>query len=216
MPVMKPIIAIICLTVSTFGTQTQSNKSITDRFKRPPSLKKTEKTEAAASPSAVRKRYDSARNVTYVSIDIPLSDQNAEKLASVEDAASTPGMSLTFQLIYKGDATTDLTAAYLILNAISVKKNRSEELSSIKQLEIEAEGYQYSYERIDYKTDARESNTDSPNALSPKKEILVFRLLLDDLPQIANSNKVEVTLGKQKFVIKSMQLLDLRSKLVAS
>lgn len=174
-----------------------------------PTLKKPEK--PAATPSAVRKRYDAGRNLTYVSIDTPLVLGSLPSPVA-PGAASSPPLKVVFQLVFRGSSTTDLGAGYLIIDSIA-SADQTKNLAEVRQVEIESEGYRFSYERVDYKIEQVPAGGPSPGAIATKKETLVFRLSTGDLPQIANANSIEIHLGKEVLTVNSVGLIDLRHAL---
>src|SRR5213082_2838098 len=80
-----------------------------------PSLKKVERTEAP--PARPRKYYDREHNATYLNVDIPLLSRNAAKVLAGAASSPTRDVALTFQLVYKGATTADLSAVYLIIES---------------------------------------------------------------------------------------------------
>lgn len=175
-----------------------------------PSMK--EPARPVLPPARMRKWYDRARNVTYVNVDIPLRTPAAPK-GAVEQAAPTGELTLVFQLIFKGAATAELATAYLLVQA-TAGRQESARLSAVEQIELDAEGYQYSYARVDYQTELIEA-TGKQGPLPLKREAVAFQLLPEDLPQIANGNSLKLKLGAERFTVKSPQLAELRSALVA-
>src|SRR2546423_15673127 len=101
-----------CVVVALSGGRVGAGQTGPDKRPVSPSLKKVEKTEAP--PARPSKRYDSARNVTYVNVDIPLLSRSAEKVASGAGASPARELTLVFQLIFKGAHTADLASAYLL------------------------------------------------------------------------------------------------------
>jgi len=173
-----------------------------------PSLKKVERTEAP--PARPRKLYDRAHNATYLNVDIPLLSRNAEKIMNGAAVSPARELALTFQLVYKGATTADLSAAYLIVESTAAPEQGAR-LSAIKEIEINADDYHYSYERVDYKTERVEI---SPTKPAEQRESVVFKLVPDDLSQLANANSLKLKFGAEQYTIKSPQLSGLRSALV--
>ena len=154
-----------------------------DRVKPPPpSLKKVEKAEH--QPTPVNKRYDRTRNATFVNVTVPSSTRSGNEQAGGDGRASAWGVDLVFQLVYRGTSTTDLAVTYLMVEPIA-GGDQYEKLRDVKLVEINAEGYQYRYERIDSKTDQPESTGDTQSTHLPGKAIIAFKLPPDDLSRMA-------------------------------
>jgi hypothetical protein len=206
-----------------------------------PSLKKPPQPVLPAARQ--RKYYDSARNVTYVNVDITLTGHRAgsvnttganangagakdaktkgKKDASKKDAGATAdgapaadvrGVALVFQLIYKGATTTDLSAAYLFVQA-TAPPDEPARLSAVKRLDMDADGYLFGYDRVDYRTETFE--TKGAAALVLQREAAVFELSPADLPQMANAGRLAVKFGAETFTVNSVQLAELRSTLIS-
>jgi hypothetical protein len=199
------LIALIAIVITVCGhaqTPTQEQKPAV------PTMKKVEKTEAP--PARLRKRYDRAHDATYVNVDIPLLSRNAEKIMNGATASPVRELALTFQLVYKGATTADLKAAYLIVESTAAPEQGAR-LNAIKEIEINADDYHYNYERVDYKTEQVEI---SPTRPVEQRESVVFKLVTDDLPQLANANSLKLKFGTEQYTVKSPQLSELRSTLV--
>ena len=205
---LKLVLASICVCAS--ASVASSAGQLTPQEQKPaaPSLKKVERTEAP--PARPRKYYDHEHNATYLNVDIPLLSRNAAKIMG--GAASSPAreLALTFQLVYKGATTADLSAVYLIVESTAAPEQGAR-LNAIKQIEINADDYHYSYERTDYKTESVEISPTSP---AEQRESVVFKLLPDDLPQLTNANSLKLKFGAEQYTIRSPQLAALRSALV--
>lgn len=193
---------------TTFDGQTPSIK-----VKPAPSLKKEAKTETAP-PKTTTKRYDSKLDVTYAEIEIyPVISAADESEIRGEPSLSSSGVKLTYQLAYKGASTSDLSAAYLLVEAVSF--GAGDKLSGVKTIEVSADAYQYVYERTDYKTLTVRTPAAAQDSASQKIETLIFKTPPEDLPQIANAGRVKVKFGQKEIVIRSLQLRELRSALVS-
>lgn len=229
------------LTVAAMGhTQTAQGPGA-----KTPSLKKP--AQPTLPPARLRKHYDSARNITYVNVDITLDDPRAggDAAANGTDvngtgakntnpsgtnpsgarttAAGASGagagsaganggrsLALVFQLLYKGATTTDLSAAYLFVQATAPAEQPAR-LSAVKRLDIDADGYLFGYDRADYRTE----KVAAPGAGVLLREAAVFQLSPDDLPQLANAGRLAVKFGAETFTINSVQLAELRRTLVS-
>ncbi|MGB8507050.1 MAG: hypothetical protein WCD76_01470, partial [Pyrinomonadaceae bacterium] len=84
---------IVCLSVSPAPSTINSDSSSQVRVGQTtaPTLKKQEKKQAPAP--TITKRYDRARNQTYVSIVIPLLNQSEETFVGPEGEVYTAGLS---------------------------------------------------------------------------------------------------------------------------
>jgi hypothetical protein len=106
-----------------------------------------------------------------------------------------------------------LIGAYLVLESVAAA-SEADKLAAVRQLEIKADAYQYSYERVDYKAGAAQlGGAAQTNAAPLKRETLIFKLVTDDLPQLADANELKLQAGAESFTIKSRQLTDLRRTL---
>jgi len=205
---LKLVLASICLFASAPSASSAAQPAPQAQKPASPSLKKVERTEAP--PARPRKYYDREHNATYLNVDIPLLSRNAAKVLA--GAASSPvrDVALTFQLVYKGVTTADLSAVYLIIESTAAPEQGAK-LAAIKEIEINADDYQYSYERVDYKTESVEI---SPTRPAEQRESVVFKLLTDDLSQFTNANSLKLKFGTEQYTIRSPQLAALRSALV--
>jgi hypothetical protein len=177
-----------------------------------PTLKKPE--HIAALPSHEHRAYDAAHDATYVNVDIPLASHTERTVSANTLAFAGRDLLLTFQLAYRGKRTDDMIAAYLILESTCAPDEACDRLRDARRLELHADGYEYTYERADYKTGTVEqTGAVQKNAPALKREIAIFRLEIEDLTQIAPANRVELKLGAQEFTLKSPQLTDLRRTL---
>ncbi len=161
-------------------------------------------------PARARKWYDRARNVTYLNVDIGLQSQGASSPPAT--GATVRDITLVFQLIYKGATTDDLSAANLLLQA-TAGRQESARLSAVAQLDLDADGYQYTYARADYQTELIEATDGARAPLQLRREILSFQVPPDDLPQLANGNSLKLKFGTERFTVKSPQLTELRRTL---
>ncbi len=182
-----------------------------EQRKQAPSLKQPEK--SVVPPAMLRKRYDRALNVTYVNVDITLLRQGENKGADSQ-AAPAREVTLTFQLVYKGAATADLATVYLFVQSLTGRQ-ASDRLNAVQQIELDAEGYQYSYARVKYQTELVEATGGTQGTLPLKREIIVFKLSPDDLPALTNANSLKIKLGAEQFIVRSPQLTELRRTLVS-
>jgi hypothetical protein len=212
---MRLTLVLMCL-LGAGAAQGQGTKT--------PSLKRPEQPTLPAA--RLRKYYDSARNVTYVNVDITLDAPRAAGSATPSNknangtnasGAVTTGASvgrsvaLVFQLIYKGATTTDLSAAYVFVQATAPPEQPAR-LMNVKRLDIDADGYLYGYDRTDYRTEKVAGNE---GALVLQREAAVFQLSPDDLPQLANAGRLAVKFGAETFTVNSVQLAELRRTLVS-
>lgn len=178
----------------------------------PPTMKKSERVDAA--PSHSRRAYDAAHDTTYVNVDIALVSHTGRKLASGAVAFEGRDVTLTFQLAYRGKRTEDLRAAYVVLESTSAPPDAGDRLSAALRLELHADAYEYAYERADYKTGvAEQTGAAQKNAPSLKREVAIFRIETEDLSAISSANQLELKLGAETFTVKSSQLSDLRRTL---
>jgi hypothetical protein len=198
---LKFVLASICLCASASAAAQEQKPAA-------PSLKKVERTEAP--PARPRKLYDREHNATYLNVDIPLLSRNAAKVLAGAQSSPVRDVALTFQLVYKGATTADLSAVYLIIESTAVPE-QGPKLAAIKEIEINADDYQYSYERVDYKTETVEIN---PKLPVEQRESVVFKMLTDDLPQLTNANSLKLKFGTEQYTVRSPQLAALRSALV--
>ncbi len=208
------VISFVCLGTSTSFLSADTNTSPQDAGKivsPAPSLKSPKSTEAP--PATVRTRYDRARNATYVQVDIPLSSPRENKPAGGV-AGAAGGTTISFQLAYRGKSTSGLSAAYLIINS-TIGTDQVREFDSEKQVSLAADGYLYKYDRIDYPDEQVEPTASQSDTRRIIQESIIVKLHLDDLSQIANSNKLEIRVGKVEFVVKSLQLIELRRALIS-
>jgi hypothetical protein len=176
-----------------------------------PTLKKPEK--SVVPPPMLRRRYDRALNVTYVNVDIPLVKRAAGASAGGKGAAGRE-VTLTFQLVYKGARTDDLGAVYLFVQSVAGRQE-AERLNAVQEIEIDAEGYRYSYARVNYQTELVEAKGGVEGTIPLKREIVGFKLPPDDLPQMTNANSLKLKVGAEQFVVHSPQLAELRSTLAS-
>lgn len=157
-------------------------------------------------PTRLRKYYDREHDATYLNVDITLLNRAATPTASARE------VKLTIELIYKGATTADLKTAYLFVES-ATPQGQDARLSAVKQIEIKADAYEYSYPRTDYQTDSVVL-TNAPLSAPPwQKEIIAFAVPLDDLPQLAAAGRLELKLGAENFTVNSLQLTNLRHAL---
>ena len=208
---VRLIIVAFSLLAAAAVAPLSAQRPAQDQAKKNPSLKKPEK---SVVPSAMlRKRYDRALNVTYVNVDITLLSREENKQGGGKGAAARE-VKLTFQLVYKGAATADLAMAYLFVQSVAGRQE-GDRLNAVEQIEINAEGYQYSYARVNYQTELVEASGGVEGTIPLKRETAVFKLPADDLPQMTNANSLKIKLGAEQFIVKSPQLRELRSTLVS-
>lgn len=177
-----------------------------------PSLKKPD--TVALPPSRPPRSYDAKRDATYVNVDITLEAHRAVKEPKGKGPLRFEGreVTLTFQLAYRGAQTYDLVGAYLILES-TAERAEPDRLSAPRQLEIKADPYEYTYDRLDYQTAPVEPGKAIAQQL--RKEIAAFKLPPEDLPQIAGAGRLVVRLGAETFNVASAQLNELRRTLAA-
>jgi hypothetical protein len=176
-----------------------------------PTMKKAETVSVA--PARARRAYDRARDVTYVNVEITLLAHTDDKLKGGAVAFVGREVTLTFQLAYRGARTEDLIGAYLILESVA-PVGEADKLAAVRQLEIKADAYQYAYDRVGYKSGAAQlGGAAQTNAPPLKRETLTFKLLTEDLPQLADANELKLQAGAESFTVKSRQLTDLRRTL---
>jgi hypothetical protein len=206
--------AALCLCAAVLAAPPAFAQSASQDKQSAPTLKKPDKVEVA--PSRTHRSYDAAHDTTYVNVDITLLARNAdEKLAGGALAFAGREVTLTFQFAYSGKRTDDMTAAYLILESTTAPDQQGDHLSAARHLDINADAYRYAYERADYKTTTATTGGAAQKGAPPlKREMVVFRLPVEDLPEIANANRVELNFGTEVFTLKSMQLIDLRRTLI--
>jgi hypothetical protein len=227
MPSLRRIIATVCLLSAaacacapdTFaqhgrlppGTQTMPQPSPTPNDPNAPTMKKA--VTVSVEPARAHRAYDRAHDVTYVNVVITLIAHTDDKLKSGAVLFGGREVTLTFQLAYRGARTEDLIGAYLVLESVAAA-SEADKLAAVQQLEIKADAYQYSYERVDYKAGAALlGGAAQTNAPPLKRETLIFKLVTDDLPQLADANELKLQAGAESFTIKSRQLTDLRRTL---
>jgi hypothetical protein len=207
--------AALCMCAAAFVAQQPTLARSASQDKQPaPTLKKPDKVEVA--PSRTHHSYDPAHDTTYVNVDITLISRNADqKLAGGALAFAGREVTLTFQLAYKGKRTDDMSAAYLILESTTAPDEPGDRLSAVRHLDLSADAYRYAYDRADYKTTTAATSGAAAKSASPlKRELVVFRLPVEDLPEIANANRLELNFGAEVFTVKSPQLIDLRRTLI--
>jgi hypothetical protein len=176
-----------------------------------PTMKKPDK--VSVEPARTRRAYDRAHDATYVNVEIMLISHTDDKLKGGAIAFVGREVTLTFQLAYRGARTEDLIGAYLILESVDAA-SEADKLSAVRQLEIKADAYQYTYERVDYKSGAALlAGAAQTNASPLKRETLVFKIMTEDLPQLADANELKLQAGAETFTVKSRQLTDLRRTL---
>ncbi|HEX8180673.1 MAG TPA: hypothetical protein VF525_14085 [Pyrinomonadaceae bacterium] len=209
MSLVRLIVSAVYLFVFACGAPGGSERAARGQDRKEPSLKQPEK--SVVPPIMLRKRYDRALNVTYVNVDIPLT--NPARKNGAGNGATARDVTLIFQLVYKGAATSDLSMVYLFVQSLAGRA-AEDVLSSVQQIEFNAEGYQYSYARVNYQTELVEATGGTQGTLPLKREIAVFKLSPDDLPQMTNANSLKLKLGAEQFIVKSTQLTELRRTLV--
>ena len=177
-----------------------------------PSLKKPDAIRLPASRPP--RSYDAKRDATYVNVDVTLLAHRAVKEPKGKGPLRFEGreLTLTFQLAYRGAQTYDLIGAYLILES-TAEHAEADRLSALSQFTIKADPYEYSYERLDYQTEAVVPINTIAQQL--RREVAAFRLPTEDLPQIAGAGRIVVKLGAETFNVASAQLTELRRTLAA-
>ena len=181
----------------------------------PPPEPASKKADTVGLPASRPPRsYDAKRDATYVNVDVTLLAHRAVKEPKGKGPLRFEGreLTLTFQLAYRGAQTYDLIGAYLILES-TAERAEADRLSGPRQLEIKADPYEYSYERLDYQTEAVVPVKAIEQQL--RKEVAAFRLPTEDLPQIAGAGRIVVKLGAETFHVPSAQLTELRRTLAA-
>lgn len=204
---------VACLLIGAAVPPLGARQPAQGQDKQSPSLKKPEK--SVVPTAMLRKHYDRALNLTYVNVDITLLGRADAKQPGGSKGAPAREVKLTFQLVYKGATTADLaTTAYLFVESVTGRQE-GDRLSTVEQMEINAEGYEYSYARVNYQTELIEATGGVEGTIPLKRETAVFKLPTDDLPQLTNANSLKIKLGAEQFVVKSPQLKELRSTLVS-
>ena len=177
---------------------------------RQPTMKKPDAVEVPASRA--RRSYDPKRDATYVNVDITLLAHKSVREPKGALRFEGREVTLTFQLAYRGRQTHDLVSAYLIVESTAAPAE-AEKLAAVRRLEINADPYEYDYERADYQTDMVAPVGAITQQL--RKEIAAFKLPTEDLPQLTNAGRLVVKLGAETFTVKSPQLSELRRTLAA-
>jgi hypothetical protein len=177
---------------------------------REPTMKKPGAVEVPASRA--RRSYDAQRDATYVNVAITLLAHRDVKDPKGVLRFEGREVTLTFQLAYRGKETYDLVSAYLIVESTAAP-DEAVKLGAVRRLEINADPYEYSYERLDYQTELVAPIGAVAQQL--RKEIAAFRLPPEDLPQYANAGRLVVKFGTESFTVKSPQLTELRRTLAA-
>jgi hypothetical protein len=207
---VKLIIAALSLCGAALAGSVSAHQPAQDEGRKSPSMKKPEK--SVVPPPMLRRRYDRALNVTYVNVDIPLL-KRAETKDAGGNGAPVREVMLIFQLVYKGTTTSDLAQVYLFAQSLAGRQE-VDRLNAVQQIEIDAEGYQYSYERANYQTELVEATGGVQGTIPLKREIIGFKLPPDDLSQMTNANSLKIKLGTEQFIVHSPQLTELRRTLV--
>ncbi|MFL6227624.1 MAG: hypothetical protein ACJ741_02465 [Pyrinomonadaceae bacterium] len=176
-----------------------------------PSMKKPDK--VAVEPARTHRAYDRAHDVTYVNVEITLVAHADEHAKGGAVAFGGREVTLTFQLAYRGAHTEDLVGAYLILESVGAD-SAADKLAAVERLDVKADAYQYSYDRVDYKSGAALlGGAAQANAPPLKRETVIFKIVTEDLPQLADANELKLTTSAENFTVKSRQLTDLRRTL---
>ncbi|HLL74935.1 MAG TPA: hypothetical protein VK421_06690 [Pyrinomonadaceae bacterium] len=180
----------------------------------PPPESTMKKPDTIGLPASREPRsYDAGRDATYLNVPVTLIAHRAVK----EPKGATfrfegRELTLTFHLAYRGKETYDLVSAYLLVESTAAKEE-AERLGAVRQLEINADPYEYTYERLDYQTEPVVPARAVAQQL--RKETAAFRLPTEDLPQLAGAGRLVVKLGAETFTVKSPQLSELRRTLAA-
>jgi hypothetical protein len=177
---------------------------------RAPTMKRPAEVEVPASRA--RRSYDAKRDATYVNVDVTLLALRSVKDPKGAARLEGRGVTLTFQLIYRGAQTYDLLSAYLILESTAAP-GEADRLAAVTRLVINADPYEYDYERASYQTET--VATVGAAAQQLRKEVAAFRLPTEDLPQLAGAGRLLVKFGAESFPVKSPQLSELRRTLAA-
>jgi hypothetical protein len=178
-----------------------------------PTMKSPAHVEVA--PSHQRLSYDAVHDTTYLNVDIPLVVHTERKGKAGTLAFAGSDLTVVFQLAYEGKRTDDLKAAYLVFESTTAPGEPSDRLSGARHLDLSADAYEYSYDRMDYKTGtAEQAGAAGRDAPALRREAAIFRLEVSDLAEISAATRVELKLGTETFTLKSMQLADLHRALV--
>ena len=200
------------LATPVFSPPVSQCLSIQDARRSPPSLKVPKSTDLP--PSHTRKRFDRAKNTTYVNIDIPLSPQTSSQSVMGGQRVTAGESSISFHLEYKGSSASDLSAAYLIINFVS-EQSQVGKFTAGSNIEVNADGYQYSYQSVSHQTEQITSSSNATSSSPLQKESIVVKLPIADLQQIAFANRLDIKLGKEELRVKSIQLIDLRKTILS-
>lgn len=180
-----------------------------------PTMKEPEGVRVPASRA--RRSYDERRDATYVNIDVTLLAHRDVRERKGVVRFEGREVTLTFQLAYRGRQTYDLISAYLIVESTAAPAE-ADKLAAVRQLHINADPYEYAYERSDYQTELVapvKAGTSVVNVAEQqlRKEVAAFKLPPEDLPQLVGAGRILVKLGPESFTVKSAQLSELRRTL---
>lgn len=184
-----------------FATFTPGGSARQSAQRPPPSLKAP--TVNDVPPSNVQKRFDRAKKMTYVTIDLALSEQSRLRSLPKAPPAAAGEVDVSFELAYKGAAATDLSAARLTLNFV-VPAGQSLKLTANDALELQADAYEYRYQEVDYQLEQ------VPDVAALERERVSVALPVEDVQQIAFASQVKIKVGKKDLALKSIQLTPLR------
>ena len=190
--------------------QRRKRDVLLDVTPREPTMKKP--ATVGLPPPRAGRSYDSARNATYLNVPVTLISHTAVKEPKGALRFEGREVTLTFQLAYRGAQTYDLISAYLIVES-TAPRAEADKLAGVRQMEINADPYEYAYERLDYQTDPVTPTT--PIRQELLKEVIVFKLPPEDLPQLTGAGRLLVKLGPDTYTVKSPQLSELRRTLAA-
>lgn len=168
----------------------------------PPSLKQPKVSDVP--PSSVQRGYDSKKRVTYVLIDIPLSD-GSRRRALPGGVRAAGEIDVNFRLEYKGASASDLSAAYMKITFVKAAAPTGE-IAAGGAVEVTADAYQYRYDDAVYNTE----NLSVKDAAPLKGESVTVTLQLEDVQQFAFANQLDVKVGAAELKIKSLQLAEFR------
>lgn len=174
--------------------------------------------EGVAVPrSRERRSYDEKRDATYVNVDVTLLAHRDVREPKGVIRFEGREVTLTFQLAYRGRQTYDLISAYLIVESTAAPAE-ADKLAAVRQLQINADPYEYAYERFDYQTELVAPVKAGTSVVTVarqqlRKEIAAFKLPPEDLPQLVGAGRLIVKLGPESFTVKSPQLSELRRTL---
>lgn len=178
------------------------------RDRNAPTMKKPDAAEV--TPTRATSRYDAERDATYVNVPVTLLAHKSVKDPKGALRFEGREVVLNFQFAYRGRQTYDLASAFLILESTAAP-TEPDRLSGPRTLRINADPYEYDYERLDYRTELV-SPVGAPGQ-QLRKEIAAFKLPAEDLPQLTGAGRLLVKFGSESFTVMSGQLSELRRTL---